>query len=147
MKKKSLLLITIFSAFLCACGGKEASDRKEDPADISSITIEEMKEYYDSDEFPGTPYLGVARAQQEKLLGHWVLSVFNKETYPTDGESTDNHIFIDGDYVSDFEMERRGVYDCILTDNNTPDTDADDELVYIFSTNKASEYNTDQVEE
>lgn len=87
---------------------------------VSEMTVEEMKQYYDTEQFVGTPSI------KEMMFLH--------------SESEDVYYFIDNaDWFSgnlyvehDERLVVGDVYKCIVCDNDTTDITRDDIVVYVF---------------
>ena len=144
MKKKLVLVLaTLMCISLCACGGNESTsgDNKEngftpsqvtekdeteenDTETMEEIDVENLQKYYDTSKFVGTPRLVVLQAE---------LVTPSRETITISPLSSEH----DGVCVhipNDNTLKSWGKYNCIITDNNTPDDKSDDELAYIFTT-------------
>lgn len=84
------------------------------------MTVEEMKEYYNDNQFVGTPSCEVWKVKQ------WG-PVTKINRYLDDGNFPIS-------FEQDLSLEDGKSYICIITDNGTPDDYSDDELAYIFTT-------------
>ena len=125
MKKLiSLLLIAMMCISLCACGGTESSGGEDKETEILSMdmTEEQLKKYYDTTKFTGTPRIG-------KIKVYKVDKENNTATY-TCGEIDTTLTKQTMEYVEGFNEGY--FYRCILVDNNTPDNVGDDAVAYVF---------------
>lgn len=89
-----------------------------------NMTIEEMKQYYDTTKFIGTPRLVILEAEL----------VSNSKDVVTLAPLSSNHDGICVHIPNDNTLKSWTRYYCIITDNNTSDDKMDDELAYIFTT-------------
>lgn len=144
MKKKLLVtLAAIMCISLCACGGTEttsgnnkeegftpsqATEKEEteenDTETLVEIDVENLEKYYDTSKFVGTPRLVVMQAE---------LVTENKEVI-TISPLSSTHDGVCAHIPNDNTLKSWAKYNCIITDNNTPDDRTDDELAYIFTT-------------
>ncbi|MBQ8279298.1 MAG: hypothetical protein IJZ23_05605 [Roseburia sp.] len=148
MKKKLVLVIaTLMCVSLCACGGTETTNSNnntestsvdsnsetkteqngftpnqpteteeiETKENASDMTVEEMQKYYDVEKYVGTPRLVTCR-----YMGGGLNPVAEEEGLTV-------YQIEDDDRLENFKK-----YDCIICDNDTPDYQADDVVVYIF---------------
>jgi predicted small lipoprotein YifL len=90
----------------------------------TDMTVEEMKEYYDTAKFVGTPRLVILQAE----LVTDTRDVITLSTLSSSHDGICVHI------PNDHTLQSWGKYYCIVTDNNTPSDTTDDELAYIFTT-------------
>ena len=138
-----LLLVAMMCISLCACGGSESAsgDNKENGFSPSQVTekgeteenntetteeidVENLEKYYDTSKFVGTPRLVVMQAE---------LVTENKEVI-TISPLSSQHDGVCAHIPNDNTLKSWAKYNCIITDNNTPDDKTDDELAYIFTT-------------
>jgi hypothetical protein len=83
------------------------------------MTVEEMKEYYNDNEFVGTPRIEVVKVLYDEFRKLWLIHV---DTMNADVP------------IENLGLERDVHYNCIITDNGTPDNYRDDTIAYIFTT-------------
>lgn len=83
------------------------------------MSVEEMKEYYNDNQFVGTPRVEMVKVLYDELQELWLIHV----------DSMSANVPIEN-----LGLERNAHYNCIITDNGTPDDYSDDEIAYIFTT-------------
>lgn len=81
------------------------------------MSVEEMKEYYNDNEFVGTPRVETLQAY---VMGENVL--LENDNFSITIQDTSKNL-------KDWKW-----YECIVVDNGTPDDLSDDEVAYIFTT-------------
>ena len=142
MKKLVLGLMLVMGLSLVGCGSTESKEPNknevvngggvaiEKPVNTETeveteeevvvsleMSVEEMKEYYNDNQFVGTPRVEVL----EYLHNEYLTCVYL--------ESGECIVF---DEVKECECYKH--YAFIIVDNGTPDDDSDDEIAYIFTT-------------
>ena len=90
----------------------------------TNMTIEEMKQYYDTTKFVGTPRIVILEAE----LVTDSMDVITLSPLSSEHDGICAHI------PNNHTLKSWTRYYCIITDNNTPDDKMDDELAYIFTT-------------
>lgn len=135
MKKVVLGLMLVMGLSLVGCGNAKdevvngggftpskpstetvVETEKEEVVSLE-MSVEEMKEYYNDNQFVGTPRVIVCNT--------WLYKDIELRVY-TDWETYN---------VEPFKgCENNNAYYVIFTDNGTPDDFSDDEIAYIFTT-------------
>lgn len=124
-----LVLITIFSLSVCACG---AQDNQKDLtiSDITNMTVDELKQFYNAEEYVGTPVVertSVISGGKDAETFRVTRRIYDEEQSKT--------IFTK-EYIVENTIkmhECMWYYPCIFVDNNTPDDYEDDQFVFVFN--------------
>ena len=144
MKKVVLGLMLVMGLSLVGCGSTESKEPNknevvngggvaiEKPVETETeveteeevvvsleMPVEEMKEYYNDNQFVGTPRVEVVKVLYDDLQELWLIHV----------DSMNANVPIEN-----LGLERNVHYNAIVVDNGTPDDYTDDELAYIFTT-------------
>lgn len=94
------------------------------------MTVEEMKEYYNDNQFVGTPRVAEVKA----LYDDFRESAFISCSYFNEKTECWNSLKKSIESLEKYGLKRDSYYYAIVVDNGTPDDYTDDEIAYIFTT-------------
>jgi hypothetical protein len=151
MKKKIVLILAILMCIsLCACGGSESTSNSENkvveqnddkgngftpnqPSDtsnkvetevenvVSEMTVEEMMQYYDAEQYVGTPSV-------KKMMFLYISGNDDYYCFVDEADIFSGNLRVEYDE----RLTVGDTYKCIVCDNDTPDFTRDDIVVYVF---------------